>query len=208
MSRRREETRRKLIHGALSVMAKKGIEAATIQEITDAADVGFGSFYNHFDSKEAILEATVAERVQPWIDSMEAMEAQCDDPAESLAAFIRHALKKGLNEPTWGWFVVRTGQWMTKSGTGLGRRLSQGIESGSDSGRFCVPSPTVAALAVTGSLLALLAAMLEGKLNKRTPREAAALALIQLGVPDSEAREIAARRLPRLPPFAGEGNVR
>lgn len=36
----------------MSVMAAEGADAATINDITEAADVGFGSFYNHFASKE------------------------------------------------------------------------------------------------------------------------------------------------------------
>ena len=32
-----------------------------VLEITQAADVGMGSFYNHFDSKEQLFEAAVAD---------------------------------------------------------------------------------------------------------------------------------------------------
>jgi AcrR family transcriptional regulator len=31
-------------------------EGASIQGVTDEADIGFGSFYNHFDSKEQVFE--------------------------------------------------------------------------------------------------------------------------------------------------------
>jgi len=55
--RRRQETRAKLIRAAHELMGEKGIGATTIQEITDTADVGFGSFYNHFESKQAIVQA-------------------------------------------------------------------------------------------------------------------------------------------------------
>ena len=52
MSCQREKTNKRLVNAALSVMAEKGLDAATINDITEAADVGFGSFYNHFSSKE------------------------------------------------------------------------------------------------------------------------------------------------------------
>jgi len=32
-----------------------------VLEITQAADVGMGSFYNHFDSKEQLFEAAVGD---------------------------------------------------------------------------------------------------------------------------------------------------
>jgi AcrR family transcriptional regulator len=40
-------------------MAEKGLDGVAINEITEAADVGFGSFYNYFESKEAIYQALV-----------------------------------------------------------------------------------------------------------------------------------------------------
>ena len=62
-TRRREQTREKLVRAARVVFARKGIDNTRINEITEEADVGFGSFYNHFDSKEAIVEAVLAETV-------------------------------------------------------------------------------------------------------------------------------------------------
>src|SRR4030095_6692086 len=57
VARRRLETRARLVRAARELMARKGVGATSIQEITEAADVGFGSFYNHFDSKETIPPA-------------------------------------------------------------------------------------------------------------------------------------------------------
>ena len=49
-ARRREATRSKLIEAAESLFARQGVDNTRIQEITEEADVGFGSFYNHFES--------------------------------------------------------------------------------------------------------------------------------------------------------------
>src|SRR5438874_1930593 len=42
---------------ALNPTARQGIEATTIEQITAAADVGKGTFFNHYRSKEAVLAA-------------------------------------------------------------------------------------------------------------------------------------------------------
>lgn len=47
-TRRKQETRARLLHAALLLLSEKNIERVAINEITEAADVGFGSFYNHF----------------------------------------------------------------------------------------------------------------------------------------------------------------
>ena len=35
---------------ARTLFARQGVENTRINEITDEADVGFGSFYNHFET--------------------------------------------------------------------------------------------------------------------------------------------------------------
>ena len=44
-------TRQALIDAAVRLIAEGRGERASIAEITDEADIGFGSFYNHFDSR-------------------------------------------------------------------------------------------------------------------------------------------------------------
>ena len=72
-ARRREETRARLLEAARALTLERDIEAITIADITARADVGFGSFYNHFESKEAILQATTereAELLQSTIEEL------------------------------------------------------------------------------------------------------------------------------------------
>jgi AcrR family transcriptional regulator len=54
------ETRSCLIQSALQLIAERGYPDVTVADITEAADVGKGTFYNYFQSKEHIL-ATIAE---------------------------------------------------------------------------------------------------------------------------------------------------
>jgi len=53
--RKKQETRQRLLEAAWSLFQEKGYENATVQEITEAADVGKGTFFNYFETKEAIL---------------------------------------------------------------------------------------------------------------------------------------------------------
>jgi AcrR family transcriptional regulator len=49
--RRKAETRQKLIDAAPVMLAEDTSQQASIQDITEAADIGFGSFHNHFTRK-------------------------------------------------------------------------------------------------------------------------------------------------------------
>jgi len=79
LGRRKARTRAALIRAAQSFLAS-GKPEVPILEITQAADVGLGSFYNHFDSKEELFRAAV-------------------DDAPSLFAAGRAEL---LDERAWG----------------------------------------------------------------------------------------------------------
>jgi AcrR family transcriptional regulator len=56
-SRRSAELRERLFHSALALFAKKGFAETTVEDITNAADVGKGTFFNYFPSKDHILLA-------------------------------------------------------------------------------------------------------------------------------------------------------
>src|SRR5579863_10740 len=55
--RRSAELRERLFRSALNLFAKKGYAETTVEDITEAADVGKGTFFNYFRSKEHILMA-------------------------------------------------------------------------------------------------------------------------------------------------------
>jgi AcrR family transcriptional regulator len=56
-SRRSAELRERVFRAALNQFAKKGFAETTVEDITNAADVGKGTFFNYFPSKDHILLA-------------------------------------------------------------------------------------------------------------------------------------------------------
>jgi AcrR family transcriptional regulator len=58
-ARRQAEIRARLLSAGRTVFARHGVANATIAQITEAADVGFGTFYLYFRSKDALYRAIV-----------------------------------------------------------------------------------------------------------------------------------------------------
>lgn len=52
-------TRQKLLEAARSLFAEKGLDLTTIDDITERADVGKGTFYYHFKNKEGIIKKLI-----------------------------------------------------------------------------------------------------------------------------------------------------
>jgi AcrR family transcriptional regulator len=55
--RRSLELRERIFRAALELFAKQGFAETTVEDITNAADVGKGTFFNYFPSKDHILLA-------------------------------------------------------------------------------------------------------------------------------------------------------
>ncbi len=53
--RRAEETRVRLFRCALRLIAERGYANVTVEDITELADVGKGTFFNYFETKDHVL---------------------------------------------------------------------------------------------------------------------------------------------------------
>src|SRR5260221_6350271 len=66
--RRRQRTRETILAAADQVFRRKGIDGTTVNDITEQADVAYGSFYNHFKSIDEVVAALVAASLQRVAD--------------------------------------------------------------------------------------------------------------------------------------------
>ncbi|GIW53700.1 MAG: hypothetical protein KatS3mg082_0104 [Nitrospiraceae bacterium] len=57
VERRKARTRQTLLDVALALFSEKGIYWTKIEDITERADIGKGTFYKYFETKEALLQA-------------------------------------------------------------------------------------------------------------------------------------------------------
>jgi len=93
--RRRERTRQELVAAATRVLAEKGLAATKVTDIVAAADVGVGTFYLHFPTKEALFDAVVEETVARLKEALDAARDGAPDPVARVratnAAFCRFA---------------------------------------------------------------------------------------------------------------------
>jgi len=84
----RTQKRRKLKRAALDIFSEKSIDAATVEEITERADVGKGTLYQHFDDKEQMVVTLADEAVDHLIERM----CDYDKPPKNLKDMLEHLL--------------------------------------------------------------------------------------------------------------------
>ncbi|NKF23531.1 TetR/AcrR family transcriptional regulator [Solimonas marina] len=207
-ARRRRETRIKLMDAAFRLMAERDFAAIKINEITEAADVGIGSFYNHFETKELLYAAVCDAVFEQFGDALDALASELSDPAEIIAVSIRHTMRRAQREPLWGRFLVRESHTSNAFSKGLGARLLRDIEHGSKLRRFKTPDPLLSVIGVGGTVLAAISATSQLSVPQpearlpfdvdvaTLPERTATAALQTLGLTYETARRIAHRPLP------------
>jgi AcrR family transcriptional regulator len=199
LERRKQRTRAALIEAAQAFLAA-GKSNVPVLEITQAADVGMGSFYNHFDSKEELFAAAVDEVLDNHGALLDQLTAPIDDPAETFACSFRLTGRLFRRRPQESRILIVNGLNMMTSERGLGPRALRDIELAAAAGRFTVEDPKLALAVATGALLGL------GKLLQEEPERDDAAAVDRVaedvlrlfGLAADEAREICGRPLPDI----------
>ena len=86
--KRAAKTRRKLKEAALDVFSEKGIDAATVENITEKADLGKGTLYRHFADKDEIVVTLVAEAIEHLISRLRSYPGKPENLEDVLENFI------------------------------------------------------------------------------------------------------------------------
>ncbi len=159
--RRKARTRDDLLAAATRVVAEKGLHATKIADIAAAADVGVGTFYLHFATKDALYDALVedaATRLKATVD--EARESVDDPVAKTRVATValcrfaqenREVFKLVFGPTASRHDVVRRAQAL------FALDAEATIREGIERGVFGPVAPAIAAQAIIGMSTQLLA---------------------------------------------------
>ncbi len=99
----RVNVREQLLSAGLDTLHRRGFNATSVQDITEAAGVPKGSFYNHFESKEA-LGAEAVLRYRETSEMWKALRALRDvkgAPLTRLRKFFESATERALKSESW-----------------------------------------------------------------------------------------------------------
>jgi AcrR family transcriptional regulator len=102
--RRSAETRERLFRAALDLFARKGFTETTVEDITEAADVGKGTFFNYFPSKDHILLAFG----EMQLAKLETAVAEARESREPMPQFLRSLGVRMTQEPIRNPGIIRT----------------------------------------------------------------------------------------------------
>ena len=208
LDRRKARTRAALIRAAQTLIAE-GRTNVPILEITQAADVGMGSFYNHFETKEELFDAAVEAVIDGYGQLLDDLTADIDDPAEVFACSFRLTGRLNRVEPELSKVLLNNALRLLSAPNGLAPRARRDIEAATQAGRFDVTDLDVAVTMAAGALIALgqlLHDQPERDVDVTTDRIAEDL-MRMFGLPRRQAERICSRPLPDIHSARGDGSA-
>ena len=205
LEKKRRATRSRLLEAAHAVMTEKGVDAATIREITDEADVGFGTFYNYFETKDdlaaALLDCMIDGVGQRNTAATEAIQAERPDLA--MAISTRMLIQSALDDGMWGWWVRRPDMLADRLRAGLHPFVIADIRRAINLGFFHIADENVEP--VLAMLIWLIVGGMRDMLIGQQPQDADALIVEAfmrvMGVSRRTAKDLANAPLPASPKF-------
>jgi AcrR family transcriptional regulator len=147
-------TRSALVRAAQQLMAE-GRTSVAILEITKLADVGMGSFYNHFETKEQLFQAAVDDALEVHGALMDALTDSIEDPAEAFAQSFRLIGRLHRAQPELSKVLLSFGTSLIGSPRGLAPRALRDIEQAIAAGRFTITDVEIGLTVTAGTALAV-----------------------------------------------------
>jgi|ERR1022692_2303991 AcrR family transcriptional regulator len=197
--RRKRRNRQALIEAGYEVMSKKGLDAATMSEIADLADVGAGTVYNHFASKDELAICVMEQVMDRLAQRIEAVTKGFSDPAQVYAFGIRNVMKAATTDQRWRWLLRRSEVIAGAMYRVMGPYAIRDIRRAVAAGRYRVEDPELAWRQATHAIVGFSLAVCDKNILPGKIDEAIVNLLGMVGVSREEAWEVARRPCPELP---------
>jgi len=193
---RRTKTRQALVGAGLRLLSQRPIDAISIDDIVMEAGVAKGSFYNHFEDKEALARAVAALIRVEVEQAVSAANAGVDDPARRVARAVCVYLRHAVTDPMRAGVLQRIHTSVTYAAAPLNVGVMADVSAGLTGGRFAIPTAESGVLLIIGvAQVALTRACDEPRATSTIVlgQQLCGLMLRGLGLPTAEADAIAAQ---------------
>lgn len=135
---RQRQTRIRLREVAYDLIAAQGVDATTIQAITEAADIGFGTFYNYYPTKEALAGDVLDCLIHNLGMRNDLVTAELGetDPVRIVANSVRFVLRETVANPVYHWWFDHLGLLVDRMRHGFGPFGLRDIQLAVDHGDY------------------------------------------------------------------------
>lgn len=198
VARRQRRNREALIDAARAIMTDKGVDAATMLEIAQHADVGAGTVYNYFKSKDDLAIAVLETLMHELALKIQAVTDTFDDPAQVYAYGIRTVLDTAITNTHWAQMLNRAEVIADALFRVMGPFAIRDLRLASQAGRFEVSNADLVWRLTSHALIGAGLAITSGHLPASAADQVIVRLLCMTGIGSNAAVELAARPRPAL----------
>lgn len=196
-SDKRTATRKALIGAARDLVFEKGHDRIAVQEITKAARLATGTYYNYFDTKQDIFVA-VAEDLRDQIAlEFESTRETIKDPAMLIAMTLKYYFHQALDNQRWQNFTRCTGQTELILEQQASQRMGD-IARGVTAGRFRVDDLQFTSSLISGMVCHIVSSIRNGTSERCAIEYTVRSVLQMLGLPGLVSKALTQTPLPPM----------
>ncbi|NBO21259.1 MAG: TetR/AcrR family transcriptional regulator [Rhodobacteraceae bacterium] len=198
VARRQARNRNALIAAARRIMSEKGIDAATMAEIADLADVGAGTVYNYFKSKEDLAVAVLEDLMLDLALKIEKVTDTFDDPGQVYAFGVRTVIDAATGDLRWRQLLNRSEVMANAMFRQMGPFAMRDMENATRAGRFKVDDAALTWTMATHAIVGVALSVTAGDLPASVIDDCVVRLLCMTGIGREAAVELAGRDRPAL----------
>jgi len=198
VAQKQARARNSIIEAADELTRKRSVDDVSIKDITETADVGQGTFYIHFKSKNDVLIPIMQADAARLDRAMQAALKDTDDPAVILATSARIMGRYVTQDERWRWVLRNSSVPVDEMQRAFGKFRDRDYQKGQASGDFTELDPSISASFTFGGFINVLVANLDSSAREAAIDQATELALRALGVSSEKTTHIANQPLPSI----------
>ena len=197
-SEKRNNTKRSLLESARDLVAERGSDRISIQEITKRADVATGTYYNYFETKRDIFVAVALHMRSEMQQDLEPVRNKIKDPAMRVTITLRYYFDQAFKHDEWREFIRNTGLSEDITLHQPEDEALKDIEEGIKGGRFRVDDPSFTQSLILGMVKHVIEQIESRKADKSCVSYAIRSILQMLGLPELVSQALTQTPLPPI----------
>lgn len=195
---KRERTRRQLIEAAVRVFCARGVAAATLQEVAHAAQMATGTVYNHFASKDDLIQGLAVWLADRLCRRIADSCTHIEEGSERMAIGNRRYLWLADVAPAWAALLLDVAAASPALLDAVRGYMLADLRLGIRQRIFKVTTEAAAADLVGGTIAQAMRMSIGGLAPKNHGSAVTTMILIGLGMSRTDASRVVRRPLPPL----------
>ena len=127
---KKDRTRAAIIDSAIKIIAKKGCQKSSIQEMAKNAGIANGTFYNHYKDRKSIFEDVANLIAIELVKVIEEDEIKTKKPAQKLINATNQFINRSVQVPEWGTIFLEAADFSVRLEKDISKYLIKDIKSG------------------------------------------------------------------------------